>query len=133
MLKINSFFDNSGKILRNLISDEGNPNVKTLAEQLCRSTNNNDKKPIEKNQLRKFYDNFLKIYHSQASDDVKKVQLLMLKAQAEYAEKRLKIRDFKEFISNRISLVVKQEGDNFKKNLDAFKLHFEALVGYFPK
>lgn len=133
MIKINSFFDDNGKILKNLISDEGTENVRTLAVKLSERGNNNDIKPIEKNQLRKFYDNFLKIYHSQTSDEAKKVQLLMLKAQAEYAERRLKIRDFKEYISNRISLVVKQEGEHFKKNLDAFKLHFEALVGYFPK
>lgn len=133
MIKIEALTDNSGNVLKNLISDNGENNVKDLAELLSRKTEDKNKKPIEKNQLRKFYDMFLKIYFVQSSEDAKKIQLLMLKAQSEYSERRLKIIDFKEFISNRINIVVKKNGEEFINNLNAFKLHFEALVGYFPK
>jgi len=133
MIKIDALIDNNGYVQKNLISDVGENNVKDLAEILSRRSEDRNKKPIEKNQLRKFYDMFLKIYFSQSSEDAKKIQLLMLKAQSEYSERRLKIKDFKEFISNRIEIVVKKNGDEFINNLNAFKLHFEALIGYFPK
>lgn len=133
MIKITSLIDENGNVLKNLVSDMGDNNVKSLAELLSRRTDNKAKKPIEKNQLRKFYDSFLKVYNNRSSDDSKKIQLLMLKAQAEYSEKRLSISDFKDFFSNRIELVVKSDGETFRNNLNALKLHFEALVGYFPK
>lgn len=128
MEDIKKLVDENGIVLKNLVSDFGENNVKDLAEFLgMRST-----KPIDRNQLRKFYDSFLKIYFSNSSNDSKKIQLLMLKAQAEYSERRLKIIDFKKFFANRIDLVVMSEDSTFKCNLEALKLHFEALVGYFP-
>lgn len=133
MIKITSLIDENGNVLKNLVSDLGDNNVKSLAELLSSKTVDKSRKPIEKNQLRKFYDSFLKIYNNRSSDDSKKIQLLMLKAQAEYSEKRLYISDFKDFFSNRVELVVRSEGDSFRNNLNALKLHFEALVGYFPK
>lgn len=133
MIKITSLIDENGNVLKNLVSDMGDNNVKSLAELLSRKTDNKSKKPIEKNQLRKFYDSFLKVYNNRSSDESKKIQLLMLKAQAEYSEKRLSISDFKDFFSNRVELVVKSDGESFQNNLNALKLHFEALVGYFPK
>jgi CRISPR type III-A-associated protein Csm2 len=133
MLNITALTDENGNVLTNLVSDFGSDNVKELAELLSRKTNDKFKMPIEKNQLRKFYDSFLKIYNNKSSVDSKKIQLLMLKAQAEYSEKRLKISDFKKFFSNRIELVVKSDSVSFTNNLHALKLHFEALVGYFPK
>lgn len=133
MINITSLVDSSGNVLTSLISDIGNNNVKELAELLSQKSQDKNKKPIEKNQLRKFYDSFLKVYFSQSSEDAKRIQLLMLKAQAEYSERRLKIKDFRDFFSNRIEIVVKSNDEQFKNNLNAFKLHFEALVGYFPK
>lgn len=133
MIKITALTDSNGYVNKNLISDVGESNVKDLADLLSRKSEDKNRKPIEKNQLRKFYDMFLKIHFAQSSEDAKKIQLLMLKAQAEYSERRLKIRDFKDFISNRIDIVVKKNGEEFENNLTAFKLHFEALIGYFPK
>lgn len=134
MLKIDALIDENGNVLKRLVSDLEKDNVKDLAELLSRESNDKSKNPIEKNQMRKFYDSFLKIYSNKSSSiDSKKIQLLMLKAQAEYSERRLKISDFKVFISNRIELVVKSDDKSFANNLNALKLHFEALVGYFPK
>jgi ribosomal protein L20 len=124
MLNITALTDENGNVLTNLVSDFGSDNVKELAELLSRKTNDKFKMPI---------DSFLKIYNNKSSVDSKKIQLLMLKAQAEYSEKRLKISDFKKFFSNRIELVVKSDSVSFTNNLHALKLHFEALVGYFPK
>lgn len=134
-LAINTFFDNQGNILPQLISDEGEGNIKELIdylrEQIRDKGYRNEKLNI--NQLRKFYDTFLKIYNTKVDEKEKKIQLIMLKANAEYSAKRLYTNRFKEFLTNRINLVVSQEGENFNKYLKAFKLHFEALVAYYPK
>ncbi len=134
-LEIKSFFDKEGNILPELISDSGNGNVKELIE-FIRENNRDQNYRNEKlniNQLRKFYDTFLKIYNTKIEEKEKKVQLIMLKANAEYSAKRLHTNRFKDFIKNRINLVVSKTGEDFNKNLKAFKLHFEALVAYYPK
>lgn len=114
------------KINPALISDSGKDNVAGIAMDLKQNSK------LNSNQLRKFYDSFLRIFNSKLSDDEKKVQLLMLKANSEYAAGRLKTKSFADFLNDRINLVLKQEQD-FKKYLDALKIHFEALVAYFPK
>lgn len=129
-LEINGFLE-EGKVKPELISDIGQNNVKELADYLTDRNQNRPDKPIMTNQLRKFYDTFLKIYITEQEDDAKKIQLLLLKAQVEYAEKRLNIKRFGNFIRNRVSVLLKAE--NFKQNLDAFKMHFESLIAYFPK
>ncbi len=85
------------------------------------------------NQIRKYYDSFLKIYHAQVNEETKKIQLLMLKANSEYSAERLSTFRFGMFMNNRINIVIKKSGEEFQKYLDAFKLHFEALVGYYPR
>jgi len=134
-ITINSFFDSQGQLLKNLISDQGQDNIKEIIDFLREQIRNNHyrNEKLNINQLRKFYDNFLKIYNNKAEENEKKIQLLMLKANAEYSAKRLHTNRFKEFLSNRIDLVVSKTGEDFKKNLHAFKLHFEALVAYYPK
>jgi|WetSurMetagenome_2_1015567.scaffolds.fasta_scaffold535893_2 CRISPR type III-A-associated protein Csm2 len=127
---IDKLVDDNKNVIKELISDNGENNIKEIAEFL--SKENYPNKAITVNQLRKYYDTFLKIYYNKSTREEKKIQLLMLKAQVEYSSKRLKIFDFEKFFSNRISLVLKEEND-FEKTLDALKLHFEALVGYFPK
>jgi len=129
---VNRLIDDNGLVLKGLISDMGENNVKELAESLSKDYGEQIKK-ITINQVRKYYDNFLKIYHNKADIEEKKIQLIMLKAQVEYSVKRLKFINFGEFFSNRISIIVQSDDELFQKNLDAFKLHFEALVGYFPK
>ena len=129
--EINGFYNN-GSILVNLISDVGEANVKELSEFFYKRKGEQDKE-INASQLRKFYDSFLKIYFSETDDDNKKVQLLMLKAQLFYANTRLRLSSFTKIMANRIHLVVSSSNADFKKNLDAFKFHFEAIVGYFPK
>lgn len=134
-LEIKTFFDSEANLLPQLITDEGPGNIKEiieyLREQIKDKDNRNEKLNI--NQLRKFYDTFLKIYNTKVEEKEKKIQLIMLKANAEYSAKRLNINRFKEFFSNRINLVVAQNGEMFEKFLKAFKLHFEALVAYYPK
>lgn len=134
-ITITSFFDSQGQLLKNLISDQGRENIKEIIDflqfQNKDKLNRNEKLNI--NQLRKFYDSFLKIYNTKVDETEKKIQLLMLKANAEYSAKRLHTNRFKDFLSNRINIVVSKNGEDFKKNLNAFKLHFEALVAYYPK
>ncbi|MDD3558710.1 MAG: type III-A CRISPR-associated protein Csm2 [Melioribacteraceae bacterium] len=129
---INDFFDNHGNLKPELISDFGENNLKELIEVLRESIRKVNE-TLRGTQLRKFYDSFLRIYYSKIDENEKKVQLLMLKSQAEYSSNRLKIPRFGIFLDNRISIVLKKNGEDFKKYLDALKLHFEALVGYFPK
>lgn len=134
-LEIKSFFDSKGNLLPELISDRGNGNIKEIIENIREyiKTQNYRNEKLNINQLRKFYDTFLKIYNTKVDEKEKKIQLIMLKANAEYSAKRLHTNRFKEFLSNRINLVVAQNGESFQKYLKAFKLHFEALVAYYPK
>ena len=130
--EIQNFLSDSGLIDLKLISGNGKGNVKDLATFL--STDTKDSKKINTNQLRKFYDDFINIYNNLLSYQEKKVQLIMLKAHAEYSSKRLKCDNFNKIFQNRINVLVKFDNEtDFMKNLDAFKLHFEALIGYFPK
>jgi len=115
-----------GKINPALLNDEGQNNVAVLAANL------KDHSKLNINQLRKFYDSFLRIYNSQIDDESKKVQLLVLKANVEYSAGRLKIFEFADFIKDRVNTVIKQS-ENFREYMEVFKLHFEALVAYFPK
>ncbi len=114
------------KINSVLIDDNGANNVKDVAYDF----KSNSK--LNSNQLRKFYDSFLRIYNSNLGVDEKKVQLLVLKANAEYAAGRLKTKPFAEFLNDRINTVISKEAD-FTKYMNALKLHLEALVAYFPK
>lgn len=146
VIRINSFFDSNGDIKKELINDTGQNNVKDLGKLLIeklteeyfdRRTNRpRDRKvnlELNINQLRKYYDSFLRIYNSKVSETEKKIQLLMLKGNVEYSVSRLTIKRFGIFIENRINLVVKETENNFVKSLNAFKLNFEALVGYYPR
>lgn len=141
--KILTFFQGNTDIIDPaLISNLGDKNITDLINYLIKEEKIYDpqkrkeifiNKLLTINQLRKFYDTFLKIYNTKIDEKEKKIQLIMLKANAEYSAKRLTTNRFKEFISNRISLVVAQNGEDFNKYLKAFKLHFEALVAYYPK
>ena len=134
-ITITSFFDDKGQLLTPLITDEGEGNIRELIEYLreqIKDRNNRNEK-LNINQLRKFYDTFLKLYNTKSDEKEKKIQLLMLKANAEYSAKRLNTNRFKEFLANRINLVIAKSGEDFNKNLKALKLHFEALVAYYPK
>jgi CRISPR type III-A-associated protein Csm2 len=128
-----SLIDGNGNVLPNLISDIGDNNVKDLALYLA----GDDQKQLTSNQARKFYDAFIKIVSQQGSDDnAKKIQLLILKGQAEYSSKRPAVKmgqnkHFKDYLDNCINLVIKS--DDFKNNLKAFKLYFESLIAYLPK
>lgn len=134
-IMISSFFDSNGQLLTNLITDSGKSNIKDVIDflnQPIKERNYRNSK-LNINQLRKFYDTFLKVYNNKVEENEKKIQLLMLKANAEYSAKRLNTNRFKEFLTNRINLVVSTSGEDFNKNLKALKLHLEALVAYYPK
>lgn len=109
-----------------LIDDISKDNIKAIAVDFKKNTK------LNSNQLRKFYDSFLRIYNSNLTVDETKVQLLIMKANAEYAAGRLKVRPFADFINDRVNTVLKRE-DDFKQYMDVLKMHFEALVAYFPK
>ncbi len=143
---IKDFFDDN-QIKKELISDIGTNNVKDLGKILNENfevlTDEVDKKGKKKkikfnaqltnNQIRKYYDSFLKIYYSKVDPDVKKIQLLMLKANSEYSAERNGTYRFGMFLNNRLSIVISKSKEEFEKYLEAFKLHFEALVGYYPR
>ena len=146
IINIDSFFDKEGNLKKELINDIGDRNVKQLGELLTQKLidtfiDRRTKKQKEKkvnlelniNQLRKYYDSFLRIYNSKVTEDEKKIQLLMLKGNVEYSVGRLTIKRFGIFMENRINLIVKETGQDFERTLQAFKLHFEALVGYYPR
>ncbi len=138
---ITDFFDEKGNLLQTLISDVGSNNLKDLISLLTQPVKTQNKRnrpikinePLKSNQLRKFYDSFVKIYNSKIDEDQKKIMLLMLKSNAEYSANRLTIKRFGIFLNNRINIVIKKHGEEFEKYMNALKLHFEALVGYFPK
>lgn len=143
---IKDFFERD-QIKRELISDIGDGNVKELGKILSENseveTDEVDKKgrkikikfnsQLTNNQIRKYYDSFLKIYYSKVDPDVKKIQLLMLKANSEYSAERNGTFRFGMFLNNRLNIVISKPNTEFDKYLDAFKLHFEALVGYYPR
>ncbi|MBV6512013.1 MAG: hypothetical protein FMNOHCHN_01502 [Ignavibacteriaceae bacterium] len=130
---ISTFFDANGTIRPELISDAGPGNVKELSKRLAAGQREAGDSALNASQLRKFYDSFLRIENSKLEPPEKKVQLLMLKANAQYAGQRLKTRLFNLFLDDRIKLVLQADDDSFKKTLYAFRLHFQALVAYFPK
>jgi CRISPR type III-A-associated protein Csm2 len=146
IIKVDNFFDENGNIKKELINDIGHGNVKELGVLLSEKiieefndqrTGRKKKKKLNLelniNQLRKYYDSFLRIYNSKVSEEEKKILLLMLKSNVDYSVNRLYIKRFGIFIENRINLIIKETGDKFNKTLHAFKLNFEALVGYYPR
>ena len=132
---IQQLTDSEGKVLSNLISDQGAGNIKEIIDFIREESRDRASRnsKLNINQLRKFYDTFLKVANNSATSKEKRIQLLMIKANAEYAAKRLHTNRFKEFLGNRIDIVVKQNDQNFINNLRALKLHLEALVAYYPK
>ena len=82
---ISSFFDSGGQLLTSLITDKGDGNIKDLIEFLREQNrdryNRNEKLNI--NQLRKFYDTFLKVYNINSGENDRKIHIIMLKANAE--------------------------------------------------
>ncbi len=140
-IEITDFFNNEKVIKEELINDVGKNNVKEVAyliNQKIEIRLRNGKqtsKELNINQIRKYYDEFLNIYNTpKISMDEKKVRLLLMKANSEYSANRLKVKSLELFMKNRLDIVLKQTNeDDFKSYLRAFKFHFEALVGYFPK
>ncbi|MCC6548473.1 MAG: type III-A CRISPR-associated protein Csm2 [Ignavibacteriaceae bacterium] len=130
---IEGFFDSRNVIRTELICDMGDNNVKDLAVRLANGDVAAGDKKLKVNQLRKFYDSYVRIIRADIPEDQMKVQLLMFSANAQYSGDRLKLRLFKLFIKQRVGFVIQSSDDLFKKACDAFKLHFEALVAYFPK
>jgi CRISPR type III-A-associated protein Csm2 len=135
----NGFYNASGMIEEKHIVLEGNNALDSVISYIVKDVKANPNQREERNsalninQLRKFYDSFLKIFNNHQKYDEKKIELLMLKANVEYSAKRLNTNHFKNFFGSRIDFVVKQNEKDFEKNLKAFKLNLEALVAYFPK
>ncbi|GMU87662.1 MAG: hypothetical protein AMXMBFR48_29030 [Ignavibacteriales bacterium] len=130
---IEGFFNSRNVIKTELICDMGDNNVKDLAVRLANGDESAGDKKLKVNQLRKFYDSYVRIIRVDIPDDQKKVQMLMFSANAQYSGDRLKLRLFKLFIKQRVGFVIQSSDDLFTKACEAFKLHFEALVAYFPK
>lgn len=145
-IEVVDFFSSEGIINSELLNDVGTNNVKEIATLLSERIEDPTEKDrrgkivihsneLKINQIRKFYDAFLNVYNAKVpSMDEKKVRLLMLKSNAEYSANRLKVKTLELFMKNRLDIVLKQKTkESFDKYLKAYKLHFEALVGYFPK
>lgn len=141
-IQVEDFFDKNGQLNHNLISDAGQNSVIDLIDLLREKVENYNPQrkrneiinsSLNINQLRKFYDNFLRVFYSKQSVNEKKVQLIMLMANAEYSANRLKVYRFAIYIKNRVNILLKKNDTEFDNYLNAFKLQFEALVGYFPK
>lgn len=118
-------FFNEERIKEELINNIGDNNVQKLAGLLA------DKVTI--NQVRKHYDAFLRVYNTKNDIEQKKVQLIMLKANVIYNAKRNNQILMWLFIDNRFNIVLARGDNDFSKYVYAMKLHFEALIGYFPK
>ena len=111
---IDDFFNEGKQLIKEMIYNEGNINVMNLGILLnTKEVNPQNNKDI-------------------INETLTINQILMLKANSEYSAERLKTKRFALFMHNRINMVVKRKED-FQKYLDAFKLHFEALVGYYPR
>lgn len=130
---IEGFFEDKGVVRSELICDIGKNNVKELALRLARGDENANDKPLKVNQLRKFYDSYVRIIRANIPDDEKKVQLLMFSANARYSGNSMRLKLLRLFIEQRIKYVLQAPESQFNKTCEAFKLHFEALVAYFPK
>lgn len=84
-------------------------------------------------QVRNFYHSFQQIYDRKLETREAKISLLMLKANIEYTARRKCLRRFAIMMHSRIDILVKCDDADFSANLEAFKLHFEAFVAYFPR
>ncbi|GEM_PF-6069897 len=123
---IDSFFDEEG-IFEWLISPDGYGNVDNLASILAKSG-------MKNNQLRKFYDEIVKIYENfrkNGNIETAKQKLFILLALSEYSKEASE--EFKEIFRNRIDIITKSQDENFSKNLEMFYQHMLSLVGYFSK
>ncbi len=126
--------DNEGRVLESLIGESALKQAEELQERSKNKEGREFRKGVSSNNLRKFYDQFLKIYDSRVDSGSKRVMLLMMKAHIHYSSGRLNYRKFNQFISERIDAVLSSQTDkDFANLLKAFKLNFEAVVGYFPK
>jgi CRISPR type III-A-associated protein Csm2 len=126
-----------GTVYENLLSDDALKSVEIISKK---KTENRDGREVTvedavtSNNLRKFYDQFLKIYDSKADYKAKRIMLLIMKAHTHYSVRRLKYVQFNNFISERIDAVLSSSNENdFNNKLKAFKLNFEVVVGYFKK
>lgn len=147
-ITIDSYFNSENELKHELVINVGEGGIGEIIKYLLdpvkketvdRNRNRNRKKtirlnnPLTLNQLRKYYDSFLKIYNNSCLEEEKKIQLIMLRANSEYSATRLKAYRFSIFLCNRIDIVLNKNGAEFRKNLKALKLHLEALVAYYPK
>lgn len=126
-----------GSVYEKLLSDEALESVELISKKKKESRNGKEvtvEDAVTSNNLRKFYDQFLKIYDSKADHKTKRIMLLILKAHTHYSVRRLKYVQFNKFISDRIDAVLSSNDEkDFNNKLKAFKLNFEVVVGYFKK
>ena len=106
-----------------------------VAEEWAKQLESESRKEVNKSsQIRQFYDKLLSLYEkSQNIEDneySKKVYpfVVMLKSKVAYAKTRKKVSNtFEQMINSCIDQSVS------KKNLETFKLFFEAVIGFYPK
>lgn len=122
-----------GSVREELLSKEADEVVELISKNV-KQNNRTLEAGVTSNNLRKFYDQFLKIYNSQTDYKSKRIMLLIMKAHTHYSVKRLKYIQFDKFISERIDEVLNSNSELiFNQKLKAFKLNFEVVVGYFKK
>lgn len=141
-LKIGGFFCEDGSIPNYFISNLDNENhksVKVLGEILSKKGIKpfaGEKKADDAltiTQVRNFYHYFQQIYDRKLEPKQTKIALLMMKSNIEYTARRKHLRRFATMMHSRIEILVKSDDAVFNANLEAFKLHFEAFVAYFPR
>ncbi len=91
----------------------------------------NDERPLSSNQLRNFYNEFLRIRDLPSDDKSKLVQIKLLVAKVKY-KKTNSPRDMKQIFVDFITELVEQIGDSIEKFNNSC-LIMEAVVGFFPK
>ena len=106
-----------------------------VAEKWAKQLEKESNKQVNKSsQIRQFYDKLLSLYEkSQNINDgeySKKMFpfVVMLNSKVAYAKTRKKVSDtFVKMINSCV------EQSTSKKNLETFKLFFEAIIGFYPK
>jgi len=86
---------------------------------------------LSSNQLRNFYNEFLRIRDLPSDDKSKLVQIKLLEAKVKY-KKTNSSRDMKQIFVDLITALIKQIGNSIER-FENSCLIMEAIVGFFPK
>ena len=123
----NRFYDDSGKIRKNLLDEEARKEMERFIVFNHRNQVN-PYKSISSTQLRRFFNEFRSLEKKVNADDAgafeKTLPLIkMVKSKVAYAGNKVP-QSFRNFLEININAIQNKEDFN------AFMLHFEAIVGF---